>query len=180
MRPARIASSTERSWSTPSTRAPRSAKERASGRPTRPRPITEIERSSFIRLLKRTSMPVGPMSARLQGVRAAASPRVARRDARQRLQSRLGGVSANLSGERQPVQARDLALSLDPGGMAGGEVANQLADPLAQLQREMRRRRAHQLSHVVDGDLATGTQTIWILGLAHFWGTASRRLSTCA
>jgi hypothetical protein len=31
-------------------------------------------------------------------------------------------VPAHFPGERQPVQSRDLALSLDSGGMAGGEV----------------------------------------------------------
>ena len=159
---------------------PRSANDSASGRPTRPKPITEIERSSVIRLLKRTSVRVGPMSAALQGGRLR-TQRVSPTDT-------LGiGFSPGSAAcprtspaIREPVQPRDLALSLDPGGMAGGEVADQLADPLAQLQREMRRRGAHQLPYVVDCHLATGTQTIWILGLAHFWGTASRRLSTWA
>jgi hypothetical protein len=49
--------------------------------------------------------------------------------------------------------------------MPVGQRADELGDPVAQLEREVRRRGAHELAHVVDGDLAAGA--IGMLGLAH-------------
>src|SRR5205085_12156051 len=82
--------------------------------------------------------------------------------------------------ERDPVQPWDLTLAFDPGGMLGGQAADQGPDPLAQLEREVRGGGAHQLAHVLDGDLVVGLESIWMLGLAHFCGTTSRRLSISA
>ena len=83
--PARIEPSTPGSWSMPSTRMPRPANDRASGSPTRPRPMTDTDRDELIR----------------------GSDVSVRRDARQRVEPGLGRMAANLAGERDPVQARD-------------------------------------------------------------------------
>ncbi len=106
--------------------------------------------------------------------------RFGRGHAGQRREARLGLVSADLARERDPVEPRDLALALDAGGMVGWETADQRLDPLAQLQREVRGRGAHQLTNVLDGHLAARAQPIWMLSLAHFCGTTSRRLSISA
>src|SRR5947209_7471230 len=142
----------------PSTRMPRPANDRASGSPTRPRPMTDTDRDELIR----------------------GSDVSVRRDARQRVEPGLGRMAANLAGERDPVQARDLPLALGSGRMIGRQAADQGPDPLAQLEREVRGRGAHQLAHVLDGDLVVGLESVWMLGLAHFCGTTSRRLSISA
>ena len=51
-------------------------------------------------------------------------------------------------------QPRDLALALDPRRVVLGQAADELGDAVADLQREVRRRRAHELADVVDGDVA--------------------------
>jgi hypothetical protein len=84
-------------------------------------------------------------------------------------------MAADLAYERDAVKARDLTLALDPRGMTGGEAADQPAYPLSQLQREVWGGGAHQLTDVVDGDLAAFTQSIWMLCLTHFCGTTSSR-----
>jgi len=112
------------------------------------------------------------------------------------------GHPARVEGEREIARLRELgllgefrgdphedgleplpSLSTDgpgPSAVPLGKTADQLADPLSQLQREVRGRRAHQLPHVLDRGLVVGLQAFWVLGLAHFCGTASRRLSICA
>jgi hypothetical protein len=102
------------------------------------------------------------------------------RDARERLEPGLGWVPADLADERDLVQPRDLALALDPRRVISGQTADQRSDPLAQLQREVGGRSAHELAHVLDGYLVVGTEAIWMLGLTHFCGTTSRRLSIWA
>lgn len=85
-------------------------------------------------------------------------------------------MPAHLTGVGQLVQPGYLALALEAGRMIGGQVANQPADPFAQLKGKVRGGGTHQLAHVVHGDLAAREQSIWVLGLAHdtyFCGTAS-------
>src|SRR6266540_505479 len=65
-------------------------------------------------------------------------------------------VAAELAGDAQLVEARDLALALDPGGVVLGQRGDQSGDAVADLQREVRRRGAHQLADVVDRDLVAG------------------------
>jgi len=89
-------------------------------------------------------------------------------------------MPAGLSGEGQLVQAGDLPLTLHAGRMVSRQVADQLADPLAELEGEVRGGGAHELAHIVHRDLAVGAEAIGMLGFAHFWGTASNRLSTSA
>src|SRR5689334_6010993 len=103
-----------------------------------------------------------------------------RSHARQWREPRLGFVTAHLAGVGDAVQPVDLALPLEPRRMIVRQAANQGADALAQLQREVRRRCAHELTHVLHGDLVLGLQPIGVLSLAHFCGTTSRRLSICA
>ena len=104
-----------------------------------------------------------PASARLSSGRAAA--------ARAALalgpdDSRAGSSSPTLgsAGTRPALLAADLAenairssraISRSPSsraGSSGGRPRDQLADPVAQLQREVRRRGAHELAHVVHRD----------------------------
>ena len=75
--------------------------------------------------------------------------------------------AAELAREAQLLQARDLALALDPGGMVRGQRGDQPGDAVADLQREVRRRGAHQLADVVDRDLVVGGLADGALGFAH-------------
>jgi hypothetical protein len=84
-------------------------------------------------------------------------------------------MSADLTVERERVEASDLTLAFDPRGMTRRQAADQASDPLAELEREVWRRGAHELAHIVNRDLASVPQTIWMLGLAHFCGTTSSR-----
>ena len=65
------------------------------------------------------------------------------------------------------------AISRSPStraGWSGGRPAISVGDAVAQLQREMRRRGAHQLAHVLDGHLAGALLALHapgVLGLAH-------------
>jgi hypothetical protein len=52
--------------------------------------------------------------------------------------------------------------------MVRGEVADQLGDAVSQLEREVRRRGAHELAHVLDGDVVA-REAGGILGFAHDW-----------
>lgn len=101
----------------------------------------------------------------------------------------FGRMPANLTCVGDPVQAGNLALALDPGRVTGGELADQGADALAQLEGEVRSGGAHELADIVHSDLAALAQAIGVLGLAHgrygpcpaaFWGTTSRRASISA
>src|SRR4051794_1774114 len=75
--------------------------------------------------------------------------------------------AARLAAVAQPRQPRDLALALDARGMLGRKRADELGDAVAHLQREVRRRGAGELAHVLDGDLPAGTAALWVLGFAH-------------
>src|SRR5438270_13532580 len=99
--------------------------------------------------------------------------------ARERLQSRLGLVAANLSDVGNLVEASDLSLPLYPCRMAGRQVADQSPDSLAQLQREVRSRGAHQLAHVIDRDLAPRPKAIRVLRLTHLAGPWDVPLTGC-
>jgi hypothetical protein len=89
-------------------------------------------------------------------------------------------VTSHLAREGETVQASDLPLALDPRRVLGREVADQGAEPLADLEREVRGGGSHQLAHVVNCDLAARAQAIGVLSAAHFWGTASSSESTWA
>src|SRR6185437_11322322 len=126
--------------------------------PTRPRPITETDRAEL-------------MATSGVGVRG---------DAAQRIEPRLGRGPPDLAHERDPVQPGDLALTLDPGRVVGRQLLDKGADAIAQLEREVGGGSAHQLAHVLNRHVVVGLEAIWMLGLAHFWGTTSRRLSISA
>jgi hypothetical protein len=61
---------------------------------------------------------------------------------------------APLGSKRQPLEAGDLERALEPGGVIVREVADQVADPVAKLQGEVRRGGTAQLADVLDGRLA--------------------------
>src|SRR5262249_32315272 len=97
----------------------------------------------------------------------------------------LGAAAARLAREAQRGQALDLALALQPGGVSGGQRRDQLGDAVAQLQREVGGRGAHQRPDVLHGDLAVGAGALGVLGLAHWLvggsiGLISRRESRWA
>ena len=79
----------------------------------------------------------------------------------------LGRVPAHLADVRDPVQPRDLSFALDASGMTLRQVLDQVADPAAELQREVRGGGAHQLADVLDGRLMFGGEAVGVLGLAH-------------
>src|SRR4051812_7931055 len=87
-----------------------------------------------------------------------------RREARQALLVWLNRSPA-LGAPREPVEPGDFALALDAGGVLGGQPADQRLDPVAQLEREVRRGRAHELADVLDGRLAL--EALGLLVLAH-------------
>src|SRR4051794_4358912 len=102
---------------------------------------------------------------------------------RQRRLAVLRRDPALLAGVAQALEARDLALALAAGRVVGGQRADELGDAVAQLQREVRGRGAHQLAHVLDGDLVVGSGALGVLGLAHWvvaTGEISRRVSRWA
>jgi hypothetical protein len=74
-------------------------------------------------------------------------------------------VAARLAGEAQRREARDLLLAESARGVIGGQPGDEARDAVAQLQREVRGRCAHELTDVVDGDVAL--KAIGMLGLAH-------------
>ena len=59
--------------------------------------------------------------------------------------------------------------------MIGRERGDQLRDALAQLQREVGRRGAHELAHVLDRDVVGGGAALGRLGLAHVLGSPVAR-----
>jgi len=87
----------------------------------------------------------------------------------------LRGVAAghSLAESAEPASVPDdtrplrILLAEDARRMIVREAGDQLGDPVAQLQREVRRRRAHQLAHVLDPDVVGGGAALWRLGLAH-------------
>ena len=74
-----------------------------------------------------------------------------------------------LGAERDLVEAPDLALALEAGGVIRRKPGDQRPDAVAELEREVGRRSAHQLAHVLDGGLAP--QAVRSLVLAH-WSAA--------
>ena len=60
---------------------------------------------------------------------------------------RVAGVARELG------EPRDLALALDPGRVVRRERRDQALDPVADLKREVGRRRAGERADVLDGDL---------------------------
>ena len=76
-------------------------------------------------------------------------------------------LAADLARERDPLEPRDLALALEPGGVVGRQRRDQLADPVAELEREVRGRGAHELAHVVDRHAVLGAQALGLLGFGH-------------
>ena len=53
-------------------------------------------------------------------------------------------------------------------GWSAGSVVDEPRDPVADLQREVRRRRAHELAHVLDGDVVVGDPAVGMLCFAHW------------
>ena len=75
-----------------------------------------------------------------------------------------GSARASRSRARARPAARSRARPR-AGRMVRREAGDQRPDPVAELEREVRRRRAHQLAHVLDGRLAAAA--VWALVLAH-------------
>src|SRR4051794_34504301 len=80
----------------------------------------------------------------------------------------LARLAADLADVGDALEPRDLALAFEPGGMVGLEAADEGGDAVAELQREVRRRGAHELAHVLDRDLVVGGAAARVLGFAHF------------
>src|SRR3954454_2539436 len=80
----------------------------------------------------------------------------------------LARLAAALADVGDALEPRDLALAFEPGGMVGLEAADEGGDAVAELQRELRRRGAHELAHVLDRDLVVGGAAARVLGFAHF------------
>jgi len=73
--------------------------------------------------------------------------------------------AAVLALEGDPVEAPQLALALHPHRVALGQRLDELSDPVAQVQSEVRGRGAHQLAHVLDRRLPV--EAVGSLVLAH-------------
>jgi hypothetical protein len=92
-------------------------------------------------------------------------------------------AAERLSAGGQQLEALDLLLAEPACGMVLGEVLDQVAQPVADLQREVRGRGTHELAHVVDRDLVLRVEAVRALHLAHgvalpsVTGTISRRES---
>ena len=56
--------------------------------------------------------------------------------------------------DRELLEPSDLPLALEAGRMVGRQAVDQVSDPVANLQREVRGRRTHELPHVLNGRLA--------------------------
>src|SRR4029079_15438992 len=100
----------------------------------------------------------------------------------------LLGLAPPLAAEAEALEPRDLLFAVQARGIVGRQRADQRADAVAQLQREVRRRGAHQLAHVVDADGAVGSEALGLLGFGHarnpttnparFGSRAARRCAT--
>src|SRR4051794_15234058 len=120
-----------------------------------------------------------PARAAIGAAGCASGPRLTARDALcvatgggwvqrgQRLEAVLVWDAAELAEQAELLQARDLALALDAGWVILGQPADEPRDAVADLQREVRRRRAHELADVVDRDLVAGGLADGALGFAH-------------
>jgi hypothetical protein len=94
-------------------------------------------------------------------------------DAAERRQGALRlvhALAARLALKAQPLQARDLSFAFAARRVPGREGGDQLPNARAQLQREVRRRGAHQLAHVLHRHLMTWPRADRMLCLAHFLG----------
>src|SRR3954447_14130912 len=87
-----------------------------------------------------------------------------RREAGKALFMLLDGAPA-LRAPGQPVEPGDLPVALHTGWMLGRQAADQVLDPVAELQREVRGGGAHELAHVLHGGLAL--EAVGLLVLAH-------------
>ncbi len=76
-------------------------------------------------------------------------------------------MAPNLTVEGDLIEPRDLALALEPRRMVGRQALDQRPDTGPQLQREVRRRGAHQRAHVLERDRVVGLQQLRVLGVAH-------------
>src|SRR6185436_8725917 len=88
--------------------------------------------------------------------------------ARERALAVLARLAAHLAHVGDALEAGDLALALEPGRVVGRKAADERGDAVAQLQREVRGRGAHELAHVLDGDRVVGGAAGGVLGFAHF------------
>src|SRR5215207_1585250 len=126
-----------------------------------------------------TTVHRGPDPAERLGLAARRAVGVAGRlvvaDAAQRPLAVLALLPADLAGERDPLEPRDLALALNPRGVLRRERGDQLADAVAQLEGEVRGGRAHELADVVDGDAVLGAEALRLLGFGHARESTSRR-----
>jgi hypothetical protein len=89
----------------------------------------------------------------------------------------LAGLSPGLAAEAQALQASYLALTFGASGVTYWQAGDQLRDPVAQLEREMGRRGAHQTAHFLYGHLplaAGAGRGAGILGLTHADAQGSR------
>jgi hypothetical protein len=77
-------------------------------------------------------------------------------------------LTARLTGETEPLQARDLPFAFAARGMSVGQAGDQTRNAVTQLQREMGGGSAHQLAHVLDAHsaIALPAQAGRILSLA--------------
>src|SRR4051794_24172081 len=69
--------------------------------------------------------------------------------ARERAFAVLARLAADLAHVGDALEPRDLALALEAGRVVGRKAADECGDAIAQLQREVRRRGAHELAHVL-------------------------------
>jgi hypothetical protein len=67
---------------------------------------------------------------------------------------------------RQLREPRDLSLAFNARRVVGGQRLHEAGDAVADLKREVRRRRPGERSDVLDGDLAA-RQPVLSLALAH-------------
>ena len=66
------------------------------------------------------------------------------------------------------ISLYDVSVFVHVSAVVVGQAGDQPRDAVAQLQREVGRRGAHQLAQVVDGDLALRAQALRLLGLGHW------------
>ncbi len=88
-------------------------------------------------------------------------------DARQRPLVRLRALAADFAGLCEGVEPLDLALAEDPRGIVERQPADELADPVAQLQGEVGGGRAHQLADVFHGHAVIGALAPRLFGFGH-------------
>ncbi len=92
---------------------------------------------------------------------------LARVDRRHRAHAGLRVRAADLAREAEPREAGDLELPETARRVVGRQVLDEPGDPVAQLEREVRGRGAHELAHVVDRHPVAGVAAGGELGFAH-------------